>query len=757
MRRISIYVLLSGLTFLWISCTESSELVYENTFYRLALDRRSGSIRSLVKDGQNLVDTASVAGSLFTIRLRSRAEAGKLYEYPARTAARIGVTARGDTIRMTYAGFETEGLEARVTVVVDDDSPLMQWHVTVDNQTPYTLENIDFPCVSVRNDLVATGGEGRIFWPGMEGCVVEDVRVRSEGWVEYRGITYPYMGWKGIYPAATQMQYMAYYNAGGGLYLAAHDEQCTPKGIEFYPAGENAIRLEFTAFTSGAQGSYTLPYPMVLGVFDGDWYDASRIYRDWREASAMPLPPKIADNPRLPAWYTESPVVVTYPVRGHRDLGDMTPNEFYPYTRALKHIDAYREAFGAPVMALLMHWEGSAPWSPPYVWPPYGGTDNYLQFVERLHAKGNLAGLYASGTGYTLRSNTDTAYSRYDEYREKELHRVMKVAPDGAVAADGVCAGPHAQRLGHDMCPANAFAGDAVVDQITRIVASGTDYIQYFDQNLGGNCYACYGVEHGHPYGPGAWQNEAMKAIYERILPVLEAAAGKPLVGCEAAAAEGFIPWLLFNDNRAMINLFVGTPVPAYAFVYHEYVNNFMGNQNAVSVAIDTEKSPRNLLQRLAYSFCAGDMLTVVLRGDGQMIWDWGCPWEAPTPNQQETVDLIRHLTAWRRGAAKEFLVYGKMQKPLPFAGACDQPLYTKKSGYPVHFGSVFTSHWELDGGRHGQLFVNYLPQEQEITLQAGRLPNARIHCAASDAEGQPFDGDGSVKIAPLEAVLITF
>jgi hypothetical protein len=332
----------------------------------------------------------------------------------------------------------------------------------------------------------------------------------------------------------------------------------------------------------------------------------------------------------------------------------------------------------------------------------------------------------------------------------------MKIAPDGTVATDGVCVGPYSQRLGHDMCPAHAFVGDVVTDQISKIVASQTDYIQYFDQNLGGNCYACYGLEHAHSYGPGLWQNEAMIAIYKRIQSILEKAPYKPLVGCEAAAAEGFIPYLLFNDNRAMINLFVGTPVPAYAFVYHEYVNNFMGNQNAVSAAIDTEKSPKNLLQRLAYSFCAGDMFTVVLKGDGQIIWDWGCPWEAPVPNQEEATELIKNLTAWRKGVAKDFLVYGKMQKPLPFSGASDLPMLTKESAYSIPFKSVFTSHWELSDGKHGQIFVNYLPQTQEITLETGDLQHLKIHQTPKDT-GKEVTGNIRLIIPPLNAILLTY
>lgn len=736
------------------------DISYKNRFYVLKLNGITGSIKAIEKNNRNLIYPAGCQGPIFTIRFRDALKGGEIHEFNSLQAKNFDFEAKTDSISLIYSKFKKADLTVIVTIKVSENSPEMKWNISIDNKTDYTIDHIDFPNIVVPDDLAGSGGSGNIFWPAQEGCLIGDMRIREESpWLKFKPIEYPKMGWGGFYPSSTQLQYMAYYNEHGGLYIAAHDEDCNPKGIEFHRADEKGIKLDFRLFPGGVgKGLYRMPYDMILEVFDGDWYDASAIYRDWRESSEMQVPPEIKENKMLPDWYFESPVVITYPIRGHKDLGDMTPNEFYPYTNALKIIDRYNKAFESKILALLMHWEGSAPWAPPYVWPPYGGEDNYLQFVKGLHEKGNLAGLYASGIGYTLRSNTDTTYNMYNEYKEKDLEKVMKVAPDGTLATNGVCAGPQAQRIGYDMCPANDFVRDVVIDQISKIVESKTDYIQYFDQNLGGSCYPCYGTAHGHTYGPGSWQNDAMHRIFKGFLPILEKAGYRPIVGCEAAASEANLQYLLFNDARATINLFAGRPVPAYAFVYHEYVNNFMGNQNGVSAAIDINESPMNFLQRLAYSFCAGDMLTVILRGNGDMIWDWGTAWEADTPNQEQIINLIRNLNSWRVGVGKEYLVYGRMLKPLPFSGTVNVPMITKPGKRTIDFPSVFTSNWQSDNGCKAQFFVNYLPVIQEIKINLSELRNVKMFRNASKNEGSTVTGkEFVIRINPLSAVMISY
>jgi len=283
------------------SCSDS-DMTYKNRFYELKLNGSTGSIKSIRKNDKNLIYSVDCEGPLFTICFRDALKEGEIHEFNALQAGKCRIKVRDEIIALTYSNFEITDLAVVITVKVSESSPRMLWNISIDNNTGFTIDHIDFPNVVVPDDLIGTGGTGRIFWPAQEGCLIEDIRIREESpWLKFKPIEYPTLGWGGFYPSSTQMQYMAYYNEIGGLYLAAHDEKCNPKGIEFHRVSEKGIKLDFRLFPGGTgKGLYTMPYYMVLDVFDGDWYDASGSYRDWRESSGMLVPAKIRDNKMLP-------------------------------------------------------------------------------------------------------------------------------------------------------------------------------------------------------------------------------------------------------------------------------------------------------------------------------------------------------------------------------------------------------------------------------------------------------------------------
>jgi len=135
---------------------------------------------------------------------------------------------------------------------------------------------------------------------------------------------------------------------------------------------------------------------------------------------------------------------------------------------------------------------------------------------------------------------------------------------------------------------------------VRSMAAAGIDYAQILDQNHGGNPYFCYSRDHGHAPVPGPWMTRAMCALLERAR---EAGQGM-LFGCESAAGEPYIPQLMLSDNRFNLGWIYGKPVPMFAYVYHEYLSNFMGNQ--VCAAGTFEPDPESLAYRLAYALTAG-------------------------------------------------------------------------------------------------------------------------------------------------------
>ena len=164
------------------------------------------------------------------------------------------------------------------------------------------------------------------------------------------------------------------------------------------------------------------------------------------------------------------------------------------------------------------------------------------------------------------------------------------------------------------------------------------------------------------------------------------------------------------------------------------------------------------MLQRLAYSFAAGDMFTVILRGNGDMIEAWGRKWDMDIPDQEQMKTLIRNLNAWRLKAGKDFLVSGRMMKPIPFEGSSNIPMVSKSDGLPIKLPSVFTSNWQSQDGRKAQFFVNYLPDEKEITVDMSALKDITVHHNSSGTEGEKTEsGELTIKLPALSAVMVSY
>ena len=706
-----------------------------NINYQIILNDKDGSIESLKIYGKEIIQSVS---PIFTIRLRNKN--GAYIDVPTSSNG-FKIKKEEEIIEMF---FKMNNLgSVIVEIQFPKQEPLSYWKIKkIDHDPDWLIEWIEFPSIIIKNDLIKNGGKSRLLWPGMEGVLIEDINIREKNkWLKYKPLGYPNRGWEGYFPGPVQLQFMAYYDDESGFYIGAHDKNDNTKEIEFHEE-KNGIKLEFRVFPGTNDEIYSMDYNMVLGTFKGDWHDAAEIYRKWFINSYS------NKKREIPQWIDDSPIVVIYPVRGTKDTGNMIPNsEYFPYKNGIKHIDKFSKLFDSKILDLLMHWEGTAPWAPPYVWPPFGGENIFKEFVDEMHKNGHLIGVYCSGLGWTNESLLIPDYKMNTVFEKLQLAKIMCVGPKGEMKSL-ICNGT--QRWGYDMCISTNFTRETALNELIKIAKSGVDYIQFFDQNLGGASYFCYSKEHNHPPIPGKWQIEYMKDLLHKMNETIK--NENVIIGCEAAAAEPFITELKFNDLRFNINFFLGEPVPVYNYIFHEFVANFMGNQNSSTQSIDINRSPNNLLYRIAYSFTYGDILTIVLRDNGTINWDWGTDWNIDPPEQNSVITLIKNLNFIRKTNAKPYLTKGKMLKPdkLEYIDKFEK-LYMK-NGESLEIPPLLVSKW-ISNGKTAEIITNYTIREQEFSIDI----NQKIS-RISDSFGNIYVDDKKFfKIKPLSTILIEF
>ena len=653
----------------------------------LNVDFAAGKITSLQLGGRERV---AAKKPLFGLRLRDTA--GNPVVLGAVDAKQCTLTENG----AIYSGFDLPDL--CVQVYLQEKEGNAAWRIAVRGlDEGHLVEWVDFPLVTLpalcENNEAGDGG--RMLLPYNEGVLVSNNDHRQMTDFRHWEPEYPSLGCYPVFPNMISSQMMAYLWEDAGLYVGAHDAARGVKGISFYP-DQGGTTLQIKLFCGVDFGcDFEMDYDIVWAAIDSRWESAAEIYRAWFEQNLPPRAKKSKDNDALPTWYGESPLVVTYCVRGIHDMDQMSPNALFPYTNALPLLEQIKSRARTRLLVLLMHWEGTAPWAPPYVWPPYGGVENFTEFKNALHAGGDLLGVYCSGFGYTLKSNLVDDYDCTEVCDKEGLVRGMCAGPDNQVAISKICTG---QRRGYDVCPASEVGHGILAKAYEPLFESGIDYAQILDQNHGGGQYFCYSRDHGHPPAPGAWMTKTMQSM----LGEWNSKAGGMLLGCESAAAEPFVGKLLMSDNRFELNYHIGTPVPLYAYLYHEYLRNFMGNQVSCPFMGDQD----TLNYRIGYSFAAGDLMTLVMTPDGQLMTNWGNHDFSRLPDKEKALDLVANLCRFYREGAGKYLHNGRMIPALPVACGTKE-FFMEWYGHACSIPTVYATAWQAEDGTRVQILVN--------------------------------------------------
>ncbi|MBO5339105.1 MAG: hypothetical protein J6A96_05330 [Clostridia bacterium] len=655
----------------------------------LILDFERGVVSSL-KIGEN----ECLAGECPVFRAKLRNLDGDCF-YIDSTVSKCVST---EGYKITYSNFDNFSSLTIDVMVADGDS--ISWYVDAYGvPSDYAIEWIEFPKICLPRLIDNCSNGGRILFPYDEGVLLTD-----ETSLPRYEPDFPMSGAHFIFPNKVCAQFISYHFDDIGFYIGAHDPKRAFKGVDFYPSnggGEMQIRLYSGV---GYGESFKTDYPIVYKACTGDWKSAADIYRSWFECNLPAGVKKTSENHSLPDWYKESPLIVTYPVRGTHDMDIMEPNALFPYTNALPIFEKIKNATKCRILALLMHWEGTAPWAPPYVWPPFGGEELFNEFRDKLHANGDLLGVYCSGFGYTKQSTLIESYNCEKRIAEENVLKGVCHSPKNKPEL-GITCTPY-QRYGYDICPASNRGREILDEAYMPLFKSGVDYAQILDQNHGGGQYMCYAREHNHPPMPGEWMTTNM----QKLLSEWNNLAPDMLFGCESAASEPFIGNLLMSDNRFELNYPFGEVVPLYAFIYHEYIRNFMGNQ----CGCPFEPSVDTLRYRLAYSFSIGDIMTLVLAPNGELMSHWGTRDFDHSPSMEKTLKFIKNVMSFYNNEGKKYLYGGKMSACADIkCDTIDIPM--QRGRKHAHLPRLLSSSWECEGGKTAYIVVN--PEEKPLSF----------------------------------------
>lgn len=190
-------------------------------------------------------------------------------------------------------------MDARVTVTLKADDPFVYWRFKIDNRdSGYGIERVRFPVLAFAP--IGDPADNAYIYPTGRGWLVEDPFTQSWSFGE------------DTYPGGFSMQFQALYNkrTGAGVYFGTQDPKPCFRLIR---TDHDAASLTWgpghlPPDVGYGLENFELDYDCVVRPFQGDWWDACQIYRQWAIQQRWCRKGPLADRDDIPKWYKEAPL-----------------------------------------------------------------------------------------------------------------------------------------------------------------------------------------------------------------------------------------------------------------------------------------------------------------------------------------------------------------------------------------------------------------------------------------------------------------
>ena len=728
-------------------------VIVVNPGYRLLIDSARGSIVSLESTygvNRELLIRDHVRLPLFMVEfMDDRSEFNLISSSDAKhISVKKEEEYSGQIVTIEFkeiGGLPVDGL---VKIRCPANETLTYWNLQLKNGTKSWIGHIRFPVIEVPFDNPVDGDHSYILSSSLDGSLagpVEPASYARPAWTRHTPLERQWGGTESITPdlwlvdiwsgrqsnvpgiwrspnypgqwASTQL--MACYNDAGGLYLACDDAAGLPKFIDRVMEQDGVtLGLAHYPGTRGP-GETRLPYNVVMGTFQGDWYRAAEIYRDW--AVKQPFcPKKLAERDDRPEWLANSPIGIAFPMRGQGDWdGPSTINpEYTPATNALPYLEKLAEAFDSPLMPFVYNWEGPGPWVQPDAFPPLGGDPSMREFMSKAKEKGWFPFLYGDSLCWvTWQGNTN--YDGMPYFRSHGGEYSVARRPDGSFVED-----VWPWRRNYWACVGTEKGRRMILEMTRKMAELGPSVVQQFDQGPGP--VACYAANHGHPPVPGPWMTEGFRSLLKADAEMARSVNASVAMSCEGAPPEVFLENFQIWDGRMQT-------CPLYSFIYHEYCN---GHEGFFSNRVNDEA----LRLSVGRAIVNGYMLNFTLRDKGLLEYDWDQGWTRAIPDQNAILDWAMRTNRFRNGVAHDFLVYGRMLRPWTVGNVTLRDFGWGKE--PL----VQSATWQAQDGRIGIVLANCADQ--------GESPRVELLGHGTKTLTLSIDGDRSERTAQLPGVV---